>query len=70
MISQPSLVSMGGEVEYIAGWKTKPEESDYYHATSADRWKFGAAYLGLAAFLALMGFGLHSFLGGLPHPVA
>ena len=54
----------------IAGWKAKPEDSDYYHATSSDRWKFGIAYLGLAAFLALMGFGLHSYLGGLPHPVA
>ena len=54
----------------IAGWKAKPEDSDYYHATSSDRWKFGAAYLGLAAFLALMGFGLHSYMGGLRLPVA
>ena len=54
----------------IAGWKAKPEDSPYYQATAADRWKFGAAYLGLAAFLALMGFGLHSYLSALPHPVA
>ncbi len=54
----------------IAGWKAKPEESDYYQATASVRWKFGAAYLGLAAFLALLGFGLHSYLSALPHPVA
>ncbi len=54
----------------IAGWKAKPEDSPYYQATAADRWKFGAAYLGLAAFLALMGYGLHTYLRVLPHPVA
>ena len=46
----------------ISGWKAKPEDSPYYQATASDRWRFGAAYLGLAAFLALMGFGLHSHL--------
>jgi len=54
----------------ISGWKAKPEDSPYYQATASDRWRFGAAYLGLAAFLALMGFGLHSHLLTLPHPVA
>ena len=54
----------------ISGWKAKPEESPYYQATASNRWKFGAAYLGLAAFLALMGFGVHSHLVTLPHPVA
>ena len=54
----------------IAGWKAKPEDSPYYQATSADRWKFGAAYLGLAAFLALMGYGVHVHLGHIPHPLA
>jgi len=54
----------------ISGWKAKPEDSPYYQATAADRWRFGAAYLGLAAFLALMGFGVHSHLITLPHPVA
>jgi len=54
----------------IAGWKAKPEESDYYQATAADRWKFGAAYLGLAAFLALAYYGLHGHLTLLHHPIA
>ena len=53
----------------ISGWKAKPEESPYYQATAADRWKFGAAYLGLAAFLALACYGLHGHLLAL-HPVA
>ena len=58
----------------IAGWKARPEDSDYYQATAADRWKYGAAYLGLAAFLAVAGFALqaHLHLPLLPHrrPVA
>jgi Zn-dependent protease len=54
----------------ISGWKAKPEDSPYYQATAADRWKFGAAYLGLAAFLALAFYGLHTHLNALPHPVA
>jgi Zn-dependent protease len=54
----------------VSGWKAKPEESDFYKATAADRWRYGAAYLGLAAFLAAMGFGVHSHLITLPHPVA
>ncbi len=53
----------------ISGWKAKPEDSPYYQATAADRWKFGAAYLGLAAFLALAYYGLHVRLLALPHPV-
>ena len=53
----------------ISGWKAKPEDSPYYQATAADRWKFGAAYLGLAAFLAVLGYSVHSYLSGIPHPV-
>ncbi len=53
----------------ISGWKAKPEDSPYYQATAADRWKFGAAYLGLAAFLAVLGYSVHSYLGTIPHPV-
>ena len=53
----------------ISGWKAKPEESPYYQATAADRWKFGAAYLGLAAFLALANYGLQGHLAILHHPV-
>jgi len=54
----------------ISGWKAKPEDSPYYQATAADRWKFGAAYLGLAALLAVLGYSVHSYLGAIPHPVA
>lgn len=54
----------------ISGWKAKPEESTYYQATAADRWKFGTAYLGLAAFLAVANYGLHTFLRFHGHPVA
>ena len=54
----------------ISGWKAKPEESPYYQATAADRWKFGAAYLGLAAFLAVLGYSVHSYLRLIPHPLA
>jgi hypothetical protein len=53
----------------ISGWKAKPEDSPYYQATAADRWKFGAAYLGLAAFLAVLGYTVHSYLSAIPHPV-
>ena len=54
----------------ISGWKAKPEDSPYYQATAADRWKFGAAYLGLAALLAVLGYSVHSHLGAIPHPLA
>ena len=54
----------------ISGWKAKPEDSPYYQATTADRWKFGAAYLGLAALLAVLGYSVHAHLGVIPHPVA
>ena len=53
----------------ISGWKANPEESDFYQATAADRWRYGAAYLGLAAFLALGYYGLHAHLVTLPRPV-
>lgn len=36
----------------IGGWKADPTANPYYQATSADRWKYGLAYLFLAAFLA------------------
>ena len=54
----------------ISGWKAKPEDSPYYQATAADRWKFGAAYLGLAVFLAVLGYTVHSYLSVIPHPIA
>jgi Zn-dependent protease len=53
----------------ISGWKARPEDSPYYQATTADRWKFGAAYLGLAALLAVLGYSVHSYLRLIPHPL-
>ncbi len=54
----------------ISGWKAKPEDSPYYQATTTDRWKFGAAYLGLAALLAVLSYMVHSQLSVIPHPIA
>lgn len=53
----------------ISGWKAMPQDSPYYQATAADRWKFGAAYLGLAAFLAFANYALRAHLIVLPQPV-
>lgn len=44
----------------IGGWKAKPDENPYYQASRATKWKFGLAYLGLAAFLALSFSTLHN----------
>ena len=46
----------------ISGWKADPKTQLYYQATASDRWKFGVAYLGLALFLALSQYSLHTFL--------
>lgn len=46
----------------IGGWKADPKTEPYYQATAADRWKYGLAYLGLAAFLGVGWFLLHQFL--------
>lgn len=46
----------------IGGWKADPKTQPYYQATAADRWKYGLAYFGLAAFLGLGWFLLHDFL--------
>ena len=54
----------------IAGWKAKPEDSPYYQATTADRWRYGLVYLGLDAFLALAGYTTHSYLTLHIHPIA
>lgn len=37
----------------ISGWKADPRTQPYYHASKADKWKFGIAYLGLAALLGV-----------------
>lgn len=39
----------------IAGWKAGPGDA-YFHATAADRWKYGLAYLGLALGLVFSDF--------------
>jgi len=65
-----ALLALMSLPRIISGWKARPEDSPYYQATAADRWKFGAAYLGLAAFLAIAYSTLHLHLVRLPHPVA
>lgn len=42
----------------IGGWKAKPTDQ-YYRASNAARWKYGLAYLGLAAFLGYGYIALH-----------
>lgn len=37
----------------IRGWRADPATQPYYRASAADRWKFGTAYFGLAAFLGI-----------------
>lgn len=37
----------------ISGWKADPRAQPYYHDSKADKWKFGIAYLGLAALLGI-----------------
>ena len=54
----------------ISGWKAKPEDSPYYQVTSAERWRYGLIYLGLAAFLALAYYSLHVYLRLHYFPVA
>lgn len=46
----------------ISGWKADPKTQPYFQATSADRWKYGLAYFGLAAFLGMGYFLLNGFL--------
>lgn len=36
----------------IGAWKADPATQPYYQATTAARWKYGVAYIGLAGFLA------------------
>jgi Zn-dependent protease len=46
----------------ISGWKADPRTMPYYQTSAADKWKFGIAYFGLAAFLGIGYFLLHNFL--------
>ena len=38
----------------ISGWKADPATQPFYQVTARERWIYGAAYLGLAAFLAYL----------------
>ncbi len=46
----------------IGGWKADPKTQPYYQVARADKWKFGVAYLGLAAILGAGYYLLHTFL--------
>lgn len=46
----------------ISGWKADPRTQPYYQASKADKWRFGLAYFGLAAFLSIGYFLLQAFL--------
>jgi Zn-dependent protease len=37
----------------IMNWRGNAKDDPYFQATTADRWKYGFAYIGLAGFLAL-----------------
>ncbi len=52
----------------IGGWRADPKTQPYYQATSSDRWRFGFAYFGLAAFLGVGYMLLRQFLL-VHHPV-
>jgi Zn-dependent protease len=53
----------------ISGWKADPKTQPYYQVTARERVIFGAAYLGLAAFLAISGIWLTGWIRGLMIPV-
>ncbi len=52
----------------IAGWKADPRTMPYFQASKADKWRFGVAYLGLAAFLTAGFMLLREFLRS-HHPI-
>ena len=52
----------GGRLLPLFARRAAVEEGGYPPATTADRWKYGAAYVGLAATLTVLAFGLHSYL--------
>ena len=54
------LLALGSVPRIVAGWKTNGRDDPYFSVVTArDRWQFGTAYLGLAAFLALSVYFLH-----------
>ncbi len=52
----------------IGGWRADPKTQPYYQATASDRWRYGGAYFGLAAFLGVGYMLLRHFLL-VHHPV-
>lgn len=52
----------------IAGWKADPRTQPYYRVSTTARVKYGIAYLGLAAFLALSNLWLTDWIHSLASP--
>ncbi len=52
----------GGRLLPLFARRAPVEDGGYPPATTADRWKYGTAYVGLAALLAVLAFGLHARL--------
>ncbi len=46
----------------VGGWKADPATQPYYQVATADKWKYGFAYLGLASFLGAGSWYLDNFL--------
>jgi len=51
----------------ISGWKADPKTQPYYKVPAAAKWKYGIAYLGLAALLAVGGSISHGVMVHLSH---
>jgi Zn-dependent protease len=64
------LVAILAAPQLLAAWRhdpAAPEARAYYEVGSAARWRYGLWYLGLAGFLALVGYDAHSMLSPV-HP--
>ena len=46
----------------VSGWKADPKTMPFYRVSPGDRWRYGAAWFGLAAFLGVGYVLLHDFL--------
>jgi Zn-dependent protease len=47
------ILAVASMPRIISGWKADPATQPYYRVSAAARWKYGAAYLGLATVLAI-----------------
>jgi Zn-dependent protease len=59
------LVAILAAPQLLAAWRhdpAAPEARAYYEVGAGARWRYGLWYLGLAGFLALMGYDAHSML--------